>query len=884
MLGVRRVFMAVALLLAAIDAFQSLPSPTLRLHSLQPHKNVWTDTRDVWSRQWQLKLKASLDNSPQDDQAESQAPPKNKKFSRVRRLRKRVSTFLRKRMVVAVFVGASMGGLWNLATPQSAQASAPVMAVPKAERRDAVTDAMLNHERRMVLKQQQEMQALSQKAREIEVTEGTEARIKFEKEYKLQKDQEAKEHAEGLVQLKRSLLDQGICPFTNLEGQRQVIMYEKGLDLGKVPGTMMYLEKQLESGKQIQKSAMYKQTANRRLVKAIVQDLKNKGLDPLEYFEIHKDKTQTIMVMSPIQAAQLVQRYEANLEQYGQIDVPKEGEMSVKEKMEASSTNKQKDNEAKMKEKEEQKRAKALAAAAKQQAKAEARAAKEAAKQVKADAKASEKAAKAAEKAAAAAMVVSSVETGVEAAESVVESSSEAEISEYSHTDGGVEVVAEATDDSSAEEVVKKVAAQAKPVKKGNTINIGGKEIGILPLAGLGTVVLGGGGYTFKIMQEKSAEDAKERERQFRLLMGMNEEGDDKTNGFGGSAPALELMDKTDGVGLDLKMDKVDKFEAKSEPLPKKGKKRLGFFGKKSKNNRESDLVVLVSEGATAPQFALLLAKMLTYGAPGRFPNVVSLPGKMPFTEYDSDAAKQQLVDAREDADITLEESAEVFANVVNCMLIDIVDLASSTLQAKDEKLTVEGIGVVIDFMNHAASLYEAVAGGTIIEPVTYGGDLSKGQLEKMYSAYAASGMANMDGDFDSRLGLLQDAFQVSEKKAQGLAMKAMQKNMMNMMKSGDMEEMMKQFGGEGGLEGLEGLEGMMGDDTDPEKLKESLMMLKQMKDSGSFDPSELEAVKGHFKEMYGNSIDEVIKEGEQNGVDDADRELLKLMKDILED
>jgi hypothetical protein len=589
--------------------------------------------------------------------------------------------------------------------------------------------------------------------------------------------------------------------------------------------------------------------------------------------------------LPPMQAAQLVEKYEANLEQYGQIDVPKEGEMSVKEKMETPGAKKQKDKEAKMREKEEQKRAnaeaKATAAAAKQQGKEEARAAKEEAKAMAAAAK--QRAMEEARTAKEAAMSVSSAETAVEAAESIVESAGEAETSQSSDADGGMEVIAEAADDSSPGEATESVAAQAKPTKKGATVNMGGKEIGVIPLAGLGTVLLGGGGYAFKLMQDKSAEDAKERERQFRLLMGMDEDDDDddKANGLGGSAPALELMDKKDSLGLDSKADKV---EAKSEPPPKKKKKGMGFFAKKSKNNRESDLTVLVSGGATAPQFALLLAKILTYGAPGRFPNVVSLSGGMPFADYDSETAKQQLVDAREAAGISLEESAEVFANVVNCMLIDIVDLASSTLQAKDEKLTVEGIGVVIDFMNHAASLYEAVAGGTIIEPVTYGGDLGKAQLEKMYSAYAASGMMNMDGDFDSRLGLLQDAFQISEKKAQGIAMKAMQKNMMKMMKSGDMEEMMKQFGGEEGLEGLAGMEGMMGDDTDPEKLKESLMMLKQMKDSGSFDPSELEAVKSHFKEMYGNSIDEVIKEGEQDGVDDADKELLKLMKDILED
>ena len=152
--------------------------------------------------------------------------------------------------------------------------------------------------------------------------------------------------------------------------------------------------------------------------------------------------------------------------------------------------------------------------------------------------------------------------------------------------------------------------------------------------------------------------------------------------------------------------------------------------------------------------------------------------------------------------------------------------------------------------------------------PVTYGGDLPKGKLEQMYSAYAVSGMtnfANLDENFENRVSLLQDVFQINEKKAEGLMMKAVQKNMMEMMKSGEglegMEEMMKGMGDLGGM----GMPGMDGEEPSPEQLKEMLMALKELKDSGSIPDSELEEVKKQFRDAFGSSIDDVMKDADKN-------------------
>jgi hypothetical protein len=406
-------------------------------------------------------------------------------------------------------------------------------------------------------------------------------------------------------------------------------------------------------------------------------------------------------------------------------------------------------------------------------------------------------------------------------------------------------------------------------------------------------VVVGGGGYAVKMLRDKAATDEKDRQAQFKLLMGGLEKEDSPWDALDVEEEEADLSD----FAFDDETTKDVDEEAPAEMAPKK-KKRRGIksrFGKK-KNERDIDLNVLVSADANAPEFAKLLAKILTFGAPRRFPDVLSLPGDMPMQEFDLDGACDLLVKAQESSAITKEEAAEVFANVVNCMLIDIVDLASTSLKEKDSKVMVNAIGIVVDFMNHAASLYNSIAEGVVITPVTYGGDLGKGKLEQMYSAYSVSGMTNMasmDADFENRVSLLQDVFMINDKKAEGLMTKALQKNMMEMMKSGEgmegMEEMMKGMGMEGGMEGLAGgggLPGMAeGEEPSPEQLKEMLKALKELKDSGSIPESELEEVKKQFRDAFGSSIDDVMKEADNNEGDlgNQDKELLDLMKSILD-
>jgi hypothetical protein len=659
------------------------------------------------------------------------------------------------------------------------------------------------------------------------------------------------------------LLDQGIDPWCDLEGQRQVTFYEKGVDLGDVPGTPFHLEKEFERTN-YKRSMAFQKAYHRQIISCMVQDLKNRGQDPLEYFQSHPTKTESILNLSPVQAKALAEEYAANLEQYGQVKPPKDGELSALERMRQMN--------------ESPAAKKAAKAAAKQAAvklKAEARAH---AQELKQKAKETKDSMKLEAKKQAELLKARAREAAGGASPALPDVSFDGDL------DGGLEDL-EAPPIPPPAPVAKKYVASSSSES----------AIPILPVSAF-LVAAGGGGFALKLYKDKAARDEEERQRRFQLLMGLNKDDDSKRKGSGSSSALLDETDTDVGAASTAsskprpssstsKPAKVSDDAPSPVPAPKKKKLNLGVFSRK-KNGRETELDALVQYGAKAPDFAKLLAKILTFGAPGRFPNVVALPGKMPLEVFDLEKAKQMLVDARRSAVLELEESAEVFADVVNCMLIDIVDLASSSLK-EDDKTTIEAIDIVVDFMQHAASLYDAVAGDVVISPVTYGGTLGKSKLEQMYSVYAGSVMSSMENsrdDFDSRVRLLQDVFQITDKKAEGLMLKVMQKNMMEMLKSGEgLEGMQEMLGGLGGLEGVmpNGMPGLEGEEPSPEQVKEMLLALKQMKDSGSFSKEDIDTIKKEFKASFGSSVDDLSK---GQPLDATEQELLDLMKSILDD
>jgi hypothetical protein len=399
---------------------------------------------------------------------------------------------------VAIF-GSSVGAL--IGSPQTAHAGAPVMAMPKIKTQDPVQVAFDLEEKKLMMKAQKELSEFQAKARAIERESGSAARDQFEKEYKESQKKKAEERDQGLAQLKRNLLDEGIDPILDIEGKRQVILYIRGVDLGEIAGTKFNVEKRYEEQGSNEAFAVRKK-ANREMIKAMVQDLKNRDIDPLKYFEIHTDKTDMILNLPAEKAAALAAKYNENLELYGQIMVPKEGEKSAKELMEERGITKKGNSkeeqirlkaETKAKVAAEKAAAKAAAKAEKERVKEEKRVAKEAAKKEKEEAKA------------AAAIAVTAAAAAASSAASVVEALPPIE------SDAGSAV---ARLDETAQNSAEDAAVAATSIGKESS---GG--IKIVPASAV-VVSVGGGAYAFKMIRDRAAAAEAERQRQFKMLMG----------------------------------------------------------------------------------------------------------------------------------------------------------------------------------------------------------------------------------------------------------------------------------------------------------------------------------------------------------------------------
>lgn len=759
-------------------------------------------------------------------------------------------------------------------------ASAPVTPIrqfkPQDQKKIAL-EKMKAEQNRIQMQSQMEHQL---KCEEIEQTEGKAAREAFEKEFEQKKVNEGEARVFQRKELLYGLLQQGICPFMDLEGERQVYEFDNGIDLATVPTTpqqkeFMNLRRNPKLGE--------KRAKERFIIKCIVDDLIAKGEDPLEYMQNNKDKTMEIFSMNDKKLDAVVARYRAIVESQGSLSgVMAEqpfsiaaaiGQVSAPDSVDAASAAKAaakaEATKLKAQKKAEQKAAKAEAAAVKAEQKAQKKA--EAAK-----AKAEQKAAKEAAKAEAAMLKVAAIEEAAETVEDLIpnDSLSNEDVTEDVTEDVNEEMGIAATGNNEISNVEKTVS----------------KSIPLGPIAGV--VGVAGVGIVIQNRKAKSEAAEEERQKQFRLIMGLD---DDETDD-----------DADDGKDEDILLEglsKTSKTPVASKPapveVPKKRRKGLASVFSKKGSNRETDLNNLVNAGAKTPEFSMLLAKVLSFGAPGRFPLVKAFPGGMPMEKFDLNEAKKLLIESRTSASLTDEVSAEAFACVVNCMIIDIIDLASSSLgEEKKSTMTVDALNVVMDFMDHAASLFDAVADGVSITPVTYGGTLPKSKLEKMFTIYASSLMTSMQGGVtQDRIDTLQQVFNINEKRAEGLIQKGMMKNLMNMMKNPeDMEgmegmeglsEMMAAMGGEGGG----GMPGMPGFDPNgevsPEELKQSVAMMKELVDSGSVSKEELDIVRQQFAEAYGSDINDLIKaadEGKEEELGEDGKELLDLFKTILKE
>lgn len=775
--------------------------------------------------------------------------------------------------------------------PPTCHASAPVTPIKTFKAPDAKEEAFKKIREEKSQQQLQEAMAHQIKCEEIEAEQGKEARKAYEDSYNGAKQKRKEQKVIERKQLQYQLADQGICPFQDIEGVRRMHLFDDGVDLTIIPGTpqqkeAVYMRRSPKMGELRSKQ--------RFLIKCIVDDIKLKGEDPLVHLEVNTEKTAEIFAMKERKVDAIVARYKEIIENQGSLSgivaetpfntaaavaslrpTPTEDPTVTTKEEKARLKAEEKEAKRKLKEAEKEKKAKA---------KAEAKAHKEA---EKAKIKAEKEAAKAEKEAAKA-------QTELAAAEE------EAPVGSIEDMDESSEVEVTQEDLSTNSLTVQPDVEESSTEDKGII-----RKIPIVPVVSV--VGVTGAGLAFKTMKNNAIAAEEERQRQFKMLMGIDEdddeeEDDDDEEGEEGEDDLMYFDEEVKTTTSTA--NKIKPVETPS-PIETKKRKRMGIssvFSKK-KNSRETDLGQLIAPDSAAPELAVLLAKILTFGAPGRFPDVIKFPGGMPMEEFDQEEAKAMLEKTCSDAGLTDEVAAEMFASVVNCMIIDIIDLASSSLGVKEDKnkVIVEALNVVMEFMDHAAGLFDAVADGVAITPVTYGGTLGKSKLEQMFAIYASSMMSSLDGSVtQDRIDTLQQVFNINDKKAEGLIQKKMMSNLMEMMKNGDgLEGMME---GMGGMEGMEGLSEMMGamggegglpgmgadGEISPEELKQSVKMMKELVDSGSVSKDDLKLVRKQFEEMYGSDINDLIKEADEEGaaaeLGEDGEELLDLFKTILKE
>lgn len=947
------------------DAFSTSLTSTTKIQHLQKQR---TTTLNLMS----LKNNNNNNNNedPNDNDIDREFQLQHEQKNQRQRLRRAITS-----VSLAFFTASTaLSSPFNNILPQNANAMGPNLLAPRLPEK-AKSGAVLEKELAQKALRSQYLRdnaKFEQEASRIFKEKGPDAHAEFIKNHqKEQLEASQKKKVERKELIEKLLFEQGIDPFVSNRGKAILFQFDYGVDLYQHQGTS---QTNYEELKRIdpQKYGNLENLLQKKTVERIAE-LKEEGKTPEEIVAIFKSDSE-VVVTERQQMEQQFDRMKARREAYRkelqekkrkkQFEKSKQNEpvelKETEEKLRKEHQEEQlkKEEEEKVAEtthqaeeatlkakitatkaKEARKKAKEEQNALKQKEKAELKkqqAEQKALKQKQKIESAEKKAAEKADKLAAAAAGVgaatfgtaSSSVAGSVASSSIDVATSTATSEIVADTESAITSTSTDEETSSSEETASQTDVAESSEEESQILSTPPSKIPAKKITSVAAVI-GGGGVAFKFMKDKQEEDVKEKERQFKLIMGLSEDTDNKpddvTTAPGGST-FLDLPDDPTSTPPEVSSS-APKSTTETDPstpaaeeiAPKKKKGGLNFFKKSSSSSRATDLSELMSSDAISPEFSMLIAQFCSYGAPGRFPQV-SVEG-----EFDLDKANEEITETKKKLGLTDTIAAELFASVVNCMIIDITDLASSSLSMKTtkkkkgkkkdaeddedaskDKMTVDALNVVLDFMDHAASLFDAVAGSTVIQPVVYEGSLKKAKLEKMFSIYAGQLMSSMmdldSGVSQERLDVLQQVFDISDKKAEGIAQRVMMENLMKVMKEGGsgegggMEGLAEMMGGLGGGD-MSALEGMMGGgmpgfgdpnaELSPEEIKQSVTMMKELVNSGQISSEEIKLVKEQFAQAYGQDIEDLIKaadgaDGDELG--DDGKELLDLFKTVLKE
>ena len=202
------------------------------------------------------------------------------------------------------------------ASYKTANAAAPVTPIKNFKPPDSKAIALKKITDKRNKEKLQEEMAHQIRCDDIEREQGLKARKAYEKAYLEEKIQKAQIRSLERQKLLYSLVDQGICPFVDVEGERQMYLFDYDIDLNKVPSSAQ--QKEMMKLRRDKKWSLRREK-ERFIVKCIVDDLKVRGEDPLKYLEANKAKTRDIFNLKDKQLDMLFNRYTYLMESQGNL-------------------------------------------------------------------------------------------------------------------------------------------------------------------------------------------------------------------------------------------------------------------------------------------------------------------------------------------------------------------------------------------------------------------------------------------------------------------------------------------------------------------------------------------------------------------------------------
>jgi hypothetical protein len=107
------------------------------------------------------------------------------------------------------------------------------------------------------------------------------------------------------------------------------------------------------------------------------------------------------------------------------------------------------------------------------------------------------------------------------------------------------------------------------------------------------------------------------------------------------------------------------------------------------------------------------------------------------FEGLDDDSSANKLQTIYLDADINIQQAAEIFAEITNAVVVLLVDRAVDTADDTDEEITIKAMEKIGHFVDNIGTVFSKVVSNVRIEPIQYNGKSKKNKIETIFTRYA---------------------------------------------------------------------------------------------------------------------------------------------------